>query len=104
MTKSQEPHTCSRCEAEKQMAWAHSQRADAAVVSADNNARWAHAAEVEVTSLREALRVIYTGLRDDKSGEFWSARRWLDERDVFNDNLNGERILLEVAKFALKDA
>jgi hypothetical protein len=54
-----------------------------------------------VRDLRMALVVIQKGLTDDADGEFWSARKWLDKRDIYHGDLSGLRILDLVAKTAL---
>lgn len=55
----------------------------------------------EVKRLRSALRVIQKGLTEDADGEFWSARRWLNKRDIYHENVSGYRVLDLVAKAAL---
>jgi hypothetical protein len=51
--------------------------------------------------LRKALRVIRKGLSEEADGEFWPARRWLDNRGIFHGDLSGYRVLELVAKHAL---
>ena len=57
---------------------------------------------LKVTHLRKALRVIQKGLTQEADGEFWSARAWLHERDIYHGDLSGERVLDLVATTALK--
>lgn len=52
--------------------------------------------------LREALDVIHKTVRGDEKSECWTVRKWLDERGVFNDDISGQRRLVEaVCTFAL---
>lgn len=55
----------------------------------------------QVRDLRRALLVIQKGLTDDADGEFWSARKWLDTRDIYHGDLSGHRVLDLVAKTVL---
>jgi len=55
----------------------------------------------ENAQLRQALRVIRKGLTEDADGEFWSARRWLDRRNIFHGDISGYRVLELVAKRVL---
>jgi hypothetical protein len=55
--------------------------------------------------LREVLSVILTAVRGDEKGECWTIRKWLDDRDIFNDDLQGsDRLIEEVCKAAIQDA
>jgi hypothetical protein len=56
----------------------------------------------QLIAMRQALRVIQKGLTEDADGEFWSARKWLDKRGIFHDDVSGYRVLDLVAKHALK--
>lgn len=53
------------------------------------------------TWLREAMHAIYKGLSSEKDGEFWTAQKWCDDRDIYVENLQGLRVLEEVARQAL---
>jgi hypothetical protein len=57
--------------------------------------------DTENAMLRQALRVIRKGLSEDATGEFWSARKWLDRRGIYHGDLSGYRVLELVAKHAL---
>jgi len=56
----------------------------------------------QVVALRKALVVIRKGLSEGPDGEFWSARQWLDKRDIYHGDLSGYRVLSLVANTALK--
>jgi len=47
--------------------------------------------------LRAAVTAIHTAVRDDEKGECWTIRRYLDERDIFNDDIQGSDRLVELA-------
>jgi hypothetical protein len=47
--------------------------------------------------LLAALRVIHATVRGDEKSECWTIRKWLDERGVFNDDIQGQRRLVEAA-------
>ncbi len=52
--------------------------------------------------LLSALKVIHTAVRGDEKSESWSIRKWLDERSVFNGDINGRQALVEaVCVFAI---
>jgi hypothetical protein len=51
-----------------------------------------------------ALKVIAIALKEPAGGEFWSARKFLDDRGIFNGDLDGERVLLRVAQAAIARA
>lgn len=55
----------------------------------------------EVERLKAAATVVLQGLRGDEKGEFWSARKWLDDSDIFHGDINGLRVLEEVLRAAL---
>ena len=57
---------------------------------------------IRCAHLSKALRVIQHGLTEDADGEFWSARKWLDKRDIYHGDISGYRVLDLVAKTALK--
>lgn len=53
--------------------------------------------------LRFALQVIYTTARTDEHGECWTIRKFLNEHDVYNENLQShDRLIEEVCKLILK--
>ncbi len=55
-----------------------------------------------VKTLEQGLKVIYTTARGDEKSECWTIRKWLDERNIFNDdNAGAERLIAEVCKAAL---
>lgn len=61
--------------------------------------RWnAHA------ELVAALEVIRTALNDGEGGNYWPARKFLDERGIYNDDLYDLRVLDRVAAAALAAA
>lgn len=47
--------------------------------------------------LREALEAIYTSARGDEKGQGWAIRKFLDDRDIFNDDIQGTKRLIEMA-------
>ena len=49
----------------------------------------------------EALRVIAHALHDDK-GNYWEARQFLRNHNVYEGNIDGEVVLREVAEWCLK--
>lgn len=52
--------------------------------------------------LVEALRVVYTGLRDDRFQQFNDARAMADRLGIYHGDLeSGERVLAEIAKAVL---
>ena len=51
----------------------------------------------ERDQLRAAVTTILTAVRDDEKGECWTIRRYLDERDIFNDDIQGSDRLVELA-------
>ena len=53
---------------------------------------------------RKALEVISEALKEPSGGSYWPARAFLDERDIFNDDLNDLRVLTAVAVSALSTA
>jgi hypothetical protein len=60
------------------------------------------AAEATIASLRSALEVIHKTTRGDEKNECWTIRKWLDERGVFNDDIQGAKRLVEaLCAFAL---
>lgn len=77
-------------------------RAEVAQLRAD----WARDCAVglaEVTALREALETIYTTMRGDEKSECWTIRKWLDDRDIFNDDIEGpNRLVEELCKALLR--
>lgn len=46
--------------------------------------------------LLSALEAIYTAVRGDEKSECWTIRKWLDERDIFNDDIQGTERLIEM--------
>lgn len=54
-----------------------------------------------LAELRSALHAVYKGLSSEKDGEFWTAAKWCKDRDLYVDNLQGLRVLEEVARRAL---
>jgi hypothetical protein len=49
-----------------------------------------------------ALEAIYAGARGDEHGEYWTLRKWLDDRDIYNGDISsGKRLTEEVCKAAL---
>lgn len=52
----------------------------------------------------DALRAILTAVRGDEKSECWTLRKWLDDHDVFNDDIQGRIRLIELAcKLALPE-
>src|SRR4029077_12284042 len=52
------------------------------------------------TLLVEALEAIAVALKDPAGGEYWTARKFLDKQGVWHGDIDGEKVLLEVAKAA----
>jgi hypothetical protein len=53
--------------------------------------------------LKRALEVIYTMCRTDEKGEYWAIRKFLNDHDIYNENLSTpERLIEEVCKLVLK--
>lgn len=50
----------------------------------------------------KALIVIAEALKGPHGGSYWPARQYLDEFDKFHEDLDGTRVLLQVAQLALK--
>ena len=56
-----------------------------------------------INELRAALRVLEEALRPAAhGGSYWPVRRYLDQRDVYHDNLNEHYVLHEVVVTALR--
>lgn len=55
-----------------------------------------------VGQLREALEVIAEALKEPAGGEYWPARKFLDKHGIYHENLEGVRVLNEVARAALR--
>lgn len=51
--------------------------------------------------LAAALKVIELALGDGDGGSYWPARKFLDDRGIYNGDLNDLRVLSFVAKVAL---
>jgi hypothetical protein len=59
---------------------------------------------MKTQALQGALKAIYTAARGDEKSECWTIRTWLDQRNVFNDDLGSAERLIEAAcAFALLD-
>lgn len=56
----------------------------------------------EREALREAVRVSLKALSEEADGEYWSVRKWLDDRDIFNDDLSGHRVVTACLAAALQ--
>ncbi len=51
------------------------------------------------TEFHDAIRVLHTAVRGDEHSQWWSIRKWMDERDIFNDDLGSlERLVEAVCK------
>ena len=60
------------------------------------------AAALQIEYLTEALKVIHTAVRGDEKSEYWSLRKWLDDRGIFNEDLGRmERLIESVTTCAL---
>lgn len=74
-------------------------------IEIDNAQRAEEAAEAlrqAQARLVEALKVIHTSTRGDEHGQQWDIRKWLNERNVFNDDIQSSKRLVEaVCTFAL---
>jgi hypothetical protein len=47
----------------------------------------------------DAARVLYTAVRGDEKAEWWPIRHWLDERDIYNDDIESlERLVAIVCQ------
>ena len=59
--------------------------------------------QAQIAALREALEAIKTAINDeeDGSGSYWPARKFLDDRGIYNGDLNDLRVLYAVTKTAL---
>lgn len=44
----------------------------------------------------EALEAIYTSARGDEKGQSWAIRKFLDDRGIFNDDIQGAKRLIEM--------
>jgi hypothetical protein len=55
-----------------------------------------------IKAMLEALTVIAIALREPDGGEYWSARKLADEWGIYNDDLEGNRVLLRVAEKAIE--
>lgn len=56
-----------------------------------------------VDELTSALAAIHAATRDDAKGEWWTLRRWCDQRGIFHDDIQGgERLTGIVAGAALE--
>ena len=56
-----------------------------------------------VRRLRRALEVIHATARGDEHGECWTIRKFLDDRGVFNGDLQGRmRLIEELCRYALR--
>jgi hypothetical protein len=49
----------------------------------------------------QALQVIAEALREPDGDSYWPARRYLDRYQKFHEDLNGTRVLLQVAQLGL---
>lgn len=64
----------------------------------------AEAAESRLSALQTALAAIKTAVRGDEKSECWTIRKWLDEHDVFNDDLSSvERLVDAVVDAILRE-
>lgn len=45
-----------------------------------------------LAEVQGGLKVLLTATRKDEYSEWWSVRKWLDDRDIFNDDLSEERL------------
>jgi hypothetical protein len=45
---------------------------------------------------REALTAILQAARTDEKGEWWTARKYLDDRRIFNDDISSLERLIEI--------
>ena len=53
--------------------------------------------------LIEALTALYTAARGDEKGEWWTIRKWMDEHDIFNDDIESyDRLSEIVLKYLLE--
>lgn len=57
-----------------------------------------------LAELEAALAAIYQAARTDAKGEWWTARKYLDERGVFNDDLGSLERLIETIAAPLLEA
>lgn len=56
----------------------------------------------QLADARKALEVLKTALNDGEGGNYWPARKFLDERDIYHGDLNDLRVLHAVVKAALE--
>jgi hypothetical protein len=56
-----------------------------------------------VAELESGLKAILKAVRGDEKGECWTIRKWLDKRDIFNDDIQGpQRLTEEACKYLLR--
>jgi hypothetical protein len=57
--------------------------------------------EQERETMQTALKVIHTAARGDEKRQCWAIRKWLDDRDIFNGDIQGaDRLIEEVCNAA----
>lgn len=60
--------------------------------------------EKRCSDFQTAIQALYTAVRTDEHGQWWPIRKWLDERDIFNDDIGSggaERLVEEVCKYLI---
>jgi hypothetical protein len=55
-------------------------------------------------SLQEAMHAIYQAMRDDEKGEWWTLRKWLNDRGIYNGDIGDHRLIEEVCRHVLGGA
>lgn len=51
---------------------------------------------VYCSDLREGIAALLTAARGDEHGQWWPIRRWMDSRDIFNDDIQAYQRLSEI--------
>jgi len=53
-------------------------------------------------AMRAAVEAIYTAVRDDEKGEYWTLRKYLDDHGIFNGDLaRSERLIAAACRHVL---
>jgi hypothetical protein len=79
--------------------WKEDMLRDSASIQASMEERGVALARAE--EYRSALAVIAEALEEPSGGSYWPARRFLDQRSIYNDDLSDLRVLRVVAERAL---
>jgi hypothetical protein len=44
----------------------------------------------------DVLNALYAAARTDEKGQWWPIRKWMDERNIFNDDIQSYQRLSEI--------